>query len=273
MHMRAILGMLLLVSSAAIHAQSAATPGFAFDQRISDCEARWFAAQTQGGKVNLGFLYIDPQAGFTIEHYGNLEREGTQLVAVKSELHGKARMIQRVGSNFAASCLGDETVASLGLPPEPESMQFYRDERPPGEHHASWAYHYNHIGASDVALTHVAKARAAGYSSPALTFEHAFALNATGQFDQVVVLLTPVAKARDALPDTVAELAYAHLMQGEYEQAIGHYKRALDGKGVKSTERRWQFAQNIARAYERLGDTELRDKWLRTADAYRQGTE
>lgn len=271
--MRRVLGALLLMGSTVVCAQSASTPGFAFDQRASDCEGRWFAAQTQGGKINLGFMYIDPQAGFTIEHYGTLDRSGTQLVAVKSELQGKARLIHRVESNFPASCLPAETVASLGLPAEPETMQFYRDERPPGEHHASWAYHYNHIGASDVALTHVAKARAAGYTSPALTFEHAFALNATGQFDQVIALLMPVVKARDALPDTVAELAYAYLMQGEYEKAIGHYQRALDGPGVKSSQRRWEFAQNIAGAYERLGNIELRDKWLRTSERYRQGME
>ena len=226
-------------------------------------------AETQDGGNVLGFVYIDSSAGFTFEHYGRLDHSDGAPVAVPSELEGKARLIQRIGQDFPAHCLDGPAVLGLGLPIKPDTMQFYEDERPPGEHHASWAFHYNHIGASEIALTHVSKAIAAGYSSPSLTFEHAFALNATGEFDQTVSLLAPIAKSRDLPADTVAELAYAYLKQGKLTLSIQLYKKAVKARGKNRSTRQWEFARNIAAAYDILGNAHDRDIWLRKSEQYK----
>lgn len=147
-------------------------------------------------------------------------------------------------------------------------MRHYRDERPPGEHHASWAYHYNHIGASEIALDHVAKAEAAGFTSPELTFEHAFALNALGRFEETVAVLTPLVKQKNSSADIVAELAFAYLSQGEYANAIALYKNAIKIK--PPSERRWEFAQNIAAVYDRLGERSQGNRWAQKAEKYKK---
>jgi tetratricopeptide (TPR) repeat protein len=157
----------------------------------------------------------------------------------------------------------------MGLPAEPASMKFYKDERSAGEHHASWASHYNHIGASDIALKHIAKAVAAGYSSPGLTFEHAFALNVLGRVDETVSLLAPTIGSAPQTADLVAELAYARIMRGEYLQAIELYKLAIDNKDKPST-RRWEFAANIAAAYQKLGNASLSDEWSKQSEGLRK---
>ena len=242
----------------------------AFRQTIADCEQSWFGAEANDGSVFLGYAYIDPYAGFTFEHYGRLEGKGEALRAVPSDLIGKARLIQRVGHNFPATCLLADQVAELGLPLVPETMQFYQDSRPPGEHHAAWAYHYNHIGASDKALVHVQNALEAGAASAALTFEHAFALNVLGKFGETIALLETDYGSEDMTADLIAELAYARLRQGDYERAIELYTQAINpGQGQVST-RRWEFARNIAAAYAELGDTERRETWMKRAKQYRE---
>ena len=150
-------------------------------------------------------------------------------------------------------------------------MKFYKDDRPLAEHHASWAYHYNHIGASDIALDHVAKAVSAGNSSSGLTFEHAYALNALGRFDETMSLLAPVVASSAKNSDLIAELAYAYLMQGQYQKAIEFYKQAINHKQGAPSQRRWEFARNIAAAYEQLGDIKERDSWIKISDRYREG--
>jgi tetratricopeptide (TPR) repeat protein len=242
-----------------------------FDQHVANCENKWFGARTVDGKVVLGYVYIDPTAGFTFENYGHLDISDGKLHAIKSDLYGKARVITRIGQNFPATCLSEAQATTLGLPSSPESMKFYTNDRTTGEHHASWAYHYNHIGASEIALDHVSKAIAAGYSSTGLTFEHAFALNALGKFDQTAGLLAPVVASSTKTADLIAELAYAKLMQGEYQQAIDLYSRAIRHRGRDGySQRRWEFARNIGAAYEALGDLKQRDQWIKRSDRYRK---
>jgi len=245
----------------------------AFDQHIANCENTWFGAERTDGRIALGYVYIDPSQGFTFEDYGYLDESSGSLRAIPSDLHGKARVIVRIGENFPAVCLTESQVAALGLPPSPESMKAYRDDRPPGQHHARWAYYYNHIGASDIALDHVTKAIAAGESSISLTFEHAYALNALERFDETISLLTPVVASAVKTSDLIAELAYAFLKRGDYRKAIDLYSQALDYDQEKPSQRRWEFASNIAAAYEHLGDTQNRDRWATLSDQYRNAGE
>ena len=244
-----------------------------FNQAVAECENKWFGAEAEDGGVILGYVYIDPSAGFTFEHYGALVDAGEGMRAVESSLAGKARLIHRIDHNFAAICLSEAQVAELGLPAVPETMRFYKDDRPLAEHHTSWAYHYNHIGASDIALEHVSKAIAAGATSADLTFEHAFALNVLERFDETIALLDPIASTQNITGDIIAELAYARLMQGEYKIAIDLYLKAIDVARGEPSSRRWEFARNIAAAYEEMGDTKQRDEWLKRSDQLRETRE
>lgn len=271
MSMKKILAAIVLLCSPLAHAQFFENEALKFDQRIANCENKWFGAEGSDGKVFLGYVYIDPSAGFTFEHYGYLDSSTGRLRAVKSELYDKARLIKRIGENFPASCLTDAQVASVGLPLSPDWMEFYRDDRPFGEHHASWASHYNHIGANEIALDHVAKAIEAGSASTALDFEHAFALNALGRFDEVVVFLTPLVSSKAKTSDLIAELAYAHLRKGEYQTAISLYTEAVNRTPLST--RRWEFANNISRAHAQLGDSKNRDKWEKRSMRYKKEIE
>jgi len=254
-------------------AQPAQVEMLKFDQRIANCENRWFGAKLRDGKIILGFVYIDPLAGFTFENYGSLNNVNGVLQATPTELLGKARLITRITQNFPATCLTDAQVMKLGLALTPESMKSYKDVRSLGEHHASWAYHYNHIGASDIALDHIAKAIEAGHASLGMTFEHAFAFNVLGRFDETIALLTPVVASTAKTSDIIAELAFAHLMQKQYPKAIELYVQAIDFDVEHPSQRRWEFARNIAAAYEMQGQIKERDQWVILSANYKKSKE
>lgn len=266
--MKKILAVIALCCSPLAHAQVSETGALKYDQNIANCENKWFGAEAEDGSVFLGYVYVDPSAGFTFEHYGTLDGSKGELRAIKSDLYGKARVIKRIGQNFPAACLTEAQVTALGLPSSPESMKYYRDDRPLAEHHASWASHYNHIGASDIALDHVSKAIAAGGSSSDLSFEHAYALNALGRFDEVISLLAPEAPFTIKTSDLIAELAYAYFAKGEYQRSIALYTQAIDHD--EPSERRWEFAGNIATAYGRLDDIKQQAHWKKLSDSYRE---
>jgi tetratricopeptide (TPR) repeat protein len=264
------LAVLMLCAAVGAHAQGLAPAPLQFDQRIADCENKWFAAEAADGGLVLGYVYIDPSAGFTFEYYGNLDNSGDTLRAVKSELHAEARLITRIGNNFPAACFTESQAEALGLPSSPPSMKFYQDDRSAGDHHASWASHYNHIGASEIALKHVSSALDAGHESPGLNFEHAFALNVLERFDETIALVGPLLGAGSTTDDLIAELAYAHLRRGEYQRAIDLYTQAVAHNPADPSTRRWEFARNIAVAYDQLGDGKSRDEWIERSDGYKR---
>ncbi len=251
-----------------VYAQAQEAATLSYNQGIANCENKWSGFKDRDGKTQLGYVYVDPSAGFTFELYGKLESTEGHIRAIKSELHGKARVIVRIEHNFPAMCLSESQVAELGLPLTPEWMKFYKDDRPLPEHHTRWAYHANHIGANELALAHIAKVVAAGAASPSLIFENAFALNALRRFDETIALLAPAIASNGASSDLIAELAFAHLAKGDFQTAIVFYKRAIDHD--KPSVRRSQFANNTAYAYGKLGDHEQSDHWAAVAVKYKE---
>jgi tetratricopeptide (TPR) repeat protein len=245
-------------------------------QHIADCENKWvLAANTQSPDARvLGYVYVDSTAGVTLELHGDVElAQGGALIRRPSELEGKARLILRIDSNIPVACLSDEQAAQVGLPREWEFREIYKDPRPPGPHYTSWASHINQIGASERALELVKLARAESYSSPKLELEEGYALNALGRYDEAIGSLR---KAAQRFPDDVeiaAELAYGYLSLHQYPQAIELYRRALSLDTKHASSRRWQFASNIARAYEQLGDTKRSGEWLERSAEWKKQQE
>ncbi len=248
------------------HAETPEIMELTFEQRIADCENLWFAAREEEDMLVLGFVYVDPEAGFTYEHYGELVLSEGVFQAVPSDRQGTTRVIHRIGVNVPATCLTDAQATALGLPSSPESMASYKDHRPVGEHHERWAHHANRIGASAIALEHVSKASATGTTSTSLTFEHAVALNGLGQFEETVTLLEPIVASEDATGDLIAELAHAKQELGDLPRAIKLYEQAIRHRKGGYSERRSAFALRIASIHEELGNTRQHDAWMRRAE-------
>lgn len=237
--------------------------------RIADCENRWFlvASRTPESRV-LGFAYVDPDAGPTFEHDGEvvLTADG-QWRRKPSELEGKARLIVRVEENLPVVCLDDARTAQLGLSAAPEWLAWYKDPSAPGPHNARWAFYYNHIGAHERALRHVDAARAEGFQSRNLAFEHGYALNALERYSEARGVLDAAVQAYPRDPNMIAELGYAQLGLGDYATSIETYKQAYALDVDNASGRRYEFAQNIAAAYSNRGDSAEAAKWQAIAQA------
>jgi tetratricopeptide (TPR) repeat protein len=236
----------------------------ALSQHVADCEGRWILSESPKSKDvrRLGYVYVDPNAGFTIESHSEVAvgPDGA-LVRRLDALEGKARLIIRVERNDPAVCLSDDQTNQLGLPVEWEYRDGYEDRRPPGPHYTAWASHYNEIGGFEHALEFVRLARAENYSSSTLDLEHGFALNALERYEQAIETLDQALKRYPEDIELTAELAYANLSLERYPLAIDLYRRALSHDKKRASSRRAEFAGNIANAYGHLGDTKHEREW------------
>jgi tetratricopeptide (TPR) repeat protein len=260
--MKALLPLTLLVSFPAVAADFPVAR-----DRIADCENQWFLLEGQNPALRiLGFAYVDPSAGVTIEHNGEvgIGPDGS-LERKPFELKEKARLIIRATGNYEIVCLNEAQRTQLGLPVAPEWQGAYRDSRAAGPHNVSWASHYNHIGAFDRALKHIEAALSEKYTSRDLTFEYGFALNAVERFHDALAVLEPGVESYPRDVNIRAELGFAHLGLGDFKKAIEIYERAYNMDKSGSSGRRGEFAQNVAAAYARLGDEKSATRWLSLA--------
>jgi tetratricopeptide (TPR) repeat protein len=243
-------------------------------QHITDCEGRWILSESSKSEDVrlLGYVYVDRNAGFTIEAHGEvtLAPDGA-LVRQPDPLEGKARVIIRVERNDPAVCLSDDQTKQLGLPVEWEYRDNYEDHRPPGPHYTAWASHYNQIGGFEHALEFVRLARAENYSSSTLDLEHGFALNALKRYDDAIGTLDEALKRYPRDVEITAELGYANLSLHRSPLAIDLYRRALSYDKKRASSRRAEFAGNIANAYRQLGDAKQERKWREKSLEWQKG--
>jgi len=239
--------------------------------KLSDCENRWFLKEAQRPNVRLlGFAYVDPDAGVTIEVNGDvaISQDGT-LQRTPGSYDKDRRLIIRGMSNLEIACLSDELASQLGLPLVPAWLAFYKDKRAPGPHNVAWASYYNHIGAFEKALEFLQLASDAGFQSAELSYERGFALNATGQFQEALGGLEIAVQAH---PDSVAllgEFAFAHMKLRAFKRAIELYETALLKDKEGKSGRRAEFAHNIAMAFAALGDDQRAHEWREKAESWK----
>jgi tetratricopeptide (TPR) repeat protein len=234
---------------------------------VSQCESRWALLEPQDtNQRSVAFVYVDPQLGFTLDHYGpaGLDAAG-KLTLLPFELRDKARLITRVAADLPLTCLDAAAVTALNLPTRQEIIDIYRDSRPAGAHLEAWARHYNHIAAVQKGLQFTDEAIAAGHASEGLAFERGFALNVLARFDEAEQVLEPAVRRYPTHVELKGELAYTYVGKQDFRKAIRTYQQALEADRKGTAERRIEFARNIAASYSRLGDQKRAQEWVRRA--------
>jgi tetratricopeptide (TPR) repeat protein len=202
--------------------------GISYDVHMSDCEDRWVALYNRPNNDNytFGFVYVDPQAGFTFHYFGRftIDASGDYHAASNPLPPDKESLKIRLDQNGIAALLPARALAQLDLPQKPDLLKYNEDKSDPVTHKINWGFFYNSIGDSQ---------RAAGFLEPAYkeqpeakraAFELTYAYNATGRpEDAIRVAKSEFAEnPKDELLCRELAFAYAHLKS--YREAIAQYE-------------------------------------------------
>jgi tetratricopeptide (TPR) repeat protein len=246
-----------------------------YDVHMSDCENRWVALyhKPDDSDYTYGFVYIDPQAGFTVHIGGRftIDANGKYSLAPNpippDKMSLKIRLDDR---NGIAALLPPEAVAELGLPEKPDWLKFYEDDADPITHKVKWGFFYNSIGDSRRALDYLEPAYKERPDAPRVVFELTYAYNATGRpEDAIRVAKSEFTKnPKDEL--LCREIAFAYLRLKSYGDATGQYQAciALCADSESGMAEKSELAMNLSAAYEALSDTVNRDAWLEKAKSW-----
>lgn len=191
--------------------------GLTYDVHMSDCEDRWVALyhKPEDHDYTYGFVYIDPQAGFTLHFFGRftIGVDGNYHAAPNPLPPDKYSLKIRLDQNGIAALLPPRGLAQLGLPEKPDWLSFYEDKSDSVTHRVNWGSFYNGIGDSRRAIDYLESAHRERPDAPKLVFELVYAYNALERpEDAIRVSKSEFAKnPKDELLCREMAFAYLHL--------------------------------------------------------------
>jgi tetratricopeptide (TPR) repeat protein len=248
--------------------------GLSYDVHMSDCENRWVALyhKADDPDYTYGFVYIDPQAGFTLHYFGRftIDADASYHAAPNPLPPDKYSLKIRLDQNGVAALLPLKALPQLGLPEKPDWLKSYEDKADPITHKVNWGYFYNSIGDSGRAVEYLESAYNKRPDAPRVVFELTYAYNAIGRpGDAIRVAKSEFTKnPKDEL--LCREMAFAYLRLKSYKDATDQYQAciALCADSESGMAEKSELAMNLSAAYEALSDTTNRDAWLEKAKSW-----
>lgn len=245
--------------------------GLSYDVHMSDCENRWVALyhKPEEADYTYGFVYIDPQAGFTL-HFGGrftIDADGKYRPAPNPIPPDKMTLKIRLEQNGVAAMLPARALAQLQLPQKPDWLKYYEDEADPITHKVNWGSFYNGIGESRRAIDYLEPAYRERPDAPKLVFELVYAYNALERSEDAIrVSKSEFAKnPKDEL--LCREMAFAYLHLKSYKEAATQYQACiiLCGDSDSQMAEKSELAMNLSSTYKALADAPNSEAWLEKA--------
>jgi tetratricopeptide (TPR) repeat protein len=249
--------------------------GLSYEVHMSDCEDRWVALyhKPEDRDYNYGFVYIDPQAGFTL-HFGGsftIGASGKYSPAPNPITPDKMTVKIRLEGNGIAALLPPRALTQLGLPEKPDWLKYYKDEADPVAHKVNWGSFYNGIGDSRRAIDYLESAYREKPDAPKVIFELAYAYNALGRPEDAIRVSKNEFEGKKPKDELLCrEMGFAYLNLKRYKEATEQYRScvALCDDSEAGRAEKSELAMNLSSAYERLGDMQNRDAWLEKAKGW-----
>jgi tetratricopeptide (TPR) repeat protein len=245
--------------------------GLTYDLHMSDCENRWVALyhRPEDPNYTYGFVYIDPQAGFTLHFFGRftVDMDGNYRAALNPMPPDKYSLKIRLDQNGIAAPLPSRGLAQLGLPEKPDWLKFYEDKADSVTHKVNWGSFYNGIGDSRRALDYLESAYKEQPGAPKLVFELVYAYNALERPEDAI-RLSKSEFAKNPKDELLCrEMAFAYLHLKNYKEAATQYQAciALCGDSESQLAEKSELAMNLSSTYKALADTPNSEAWLEKA--------
>lgn len=231
-----------------------------FDIKYYDAVDKWvaFPKSEKDSTFIVGFIYIDAQAGFTFDYKGRFLKTENSLQIIPNKID--AGIKSRLSTNtMNVAILSEKQILELELPKVPEWLSIYKRDEDKVNYLKNIGYHYNAVGASNLALAHLEKAYEMDPHFDGLEFELAYAYNGLNKFNEAIPILQSAIKNDKNNFLFYRELGFSYKNLNQLEKAEVAYRN-----GIKLTTNRDQIAEmavNMAQSYYEMNNTEKFKEW------------
>jgi tetratricopeptide (TPR) repeat protein len=239
-----------------------------FETKYYDAKDKWvlFPKKETDSVYPYGFIYLDYQAGFTLNFEGTaqINKDGS----FKLNQNDPSSMIKYRLEPYKTSdvfILPKTTIKKLGLEEVPVWLAIYQREENI-ESLKDLGFHYNHVGACEKALVYLEKAYKINPHYEGLEFELAYAYNHLGQYEKSIPVLEKAIKNNPKNYYFFRELGFAYVKQNKIDLAEETYL-----KGIKMSDNDFEkseMALNMAQGYFQVKNRKKFDEWAKTTRKY-----
>jgi tetratricopeptide (TPR) repeat protein len=250
--MRYLYFILLLLSS-----NTFAQSQLEFNKIQMECEDRWIAFQPEDNWYTFGFIYVNEQAGPTMQYGGHFKilADGTFKLDTTQMPNMKIRLEP---NRKAVALIPASKLTDLKVEFTPDWLAAYKHDSLTAENLYRRGFMYNSWDLSAKALPFLEKAKQID-PTLAVGTELAYTYNALGQYDKAII----AAKGDEAIATDKCylykEWAYSYTKLEQFTDAEGIYNTAVKACNDKNTIA--EIAYNIAYTYSQLKDKTNFAKW------------
>lgn len=231
-----------------------------FDKKIVQSEDHWVAFPADSiGQYPFGFIYIDAQAGLTLDYSGTFKIDDNGKYTAEKIGRSGTQKIRLQPSSILAAFIPDQKLKELEVDQIPDWLKIYKGDPESIERLYRWGYMYNGYGEIEKALTYLQKAEKIDSNFKGLQTELAYSYNALKKFDMAELALNKALKQNPKDCYSLKELAYTYRHMNKLDKSEMIYnKMKLD-----CTEKNYiqETAYNLAFRYYELKDKKNFEKW------------
>ncbi|WP_298393501.1 hypothetical protein [Flavobacterium sp.] len=240
---------------------SFAQSNLVFNKKFVQSEDNWVAFPADStGSYNLGFIYIDSQAGLTFDYEGSFKiDEKGKFNFKKKEIEG-AMKYRLEPNDVLVAFIPENKFAELGIKKVPDWLRFYKSDENTIERQYRWGYRYNGWGECEKALEFLNQAYKQNPKFKGLKVELAYSYNCLEKYSKSIEILMQALKEETATSYLIKELIYAQAKSGnlqEAESTFNSYLTKIEDKTYKS-----ENAYNILQGYFLKKDKANFQRWL-----------
>jgi tetratricopeptide (TPR) repeat protein len=232
-----------------------------FDKKFVQCEDKWIAFPADStGSYNLGFIYIDSQAGLTFNYEGSFKiDENGKFNFKKREMEGMMKY-RLEPNNVLVAFIPEIKFSELGIKKVPDWLKFYKKDENTVERQYRWGYMYNGWGECEKALEFLNRAYKLNPKYEGLKVELAYSYNCLKNYSKSIEILMQSLKEETVTAYTIKELIYSQAKNGDLQDAEKTFNLFLSK--IPDTSYKSENAFNILQGYYLKKDNKNFQRWL-----------
>jgi tetratricopeptide (TPR) repeat protein len=232
-----------------------------FDKRFVECEDKWVAFQMNKDSTYIyGFIYIDSQAGLTLNYEGNFKISQTGQFLLK-KIDSTSIKVRLEPNDVLVSFIPENKFEELKIKAIPDWLKYYKTDTASIKRLYRWGYMYNGWNECSKALTFLEKAQKIDPKFNGLEVELAYSYNCLGQYDKAILVLQNVLETNPTDAYVNKELIYALIKSGQLDKASESCKKAIEVCNDKTYN--GENCYNLLQAYYIKKDKINFDLWLK----------
>jgi tetratricopeptide (TPR) repeat protein len=241
-----------------------------FNVNYFDAKDKWviFPKKDTDSIYPFGFIYLDLQAGFTLNYEGNvvIDKNGKfKFYNKNNDGFTKVRLEPYKTANVFI--IPDKIIEGFKLSAKPDWLAIYEPSSPESiQTLKDFGYHYNHVGACEKALTFLEKAYKINPHFDGLEFELAYAYNHLGLYEKAIPILDKAISNNLKNYYFFRELGFAYVKQNKIDLAEKTYS-----KGIKMSDNDFEkseMALNMTQGYFKSKNRKKFDEWSKITRKY-----